>query len=67
MALKTTFYAEYQGKQTDYNDLVKAVKEQWAAEGNLIKDLVKLDVYYKPEESTCYYVANDKKNGSLNI
>jgi len=67
MPLKPNYYAEFQGKQTDYADLVKAVKDKWAADGKLIKDLAKLDIYFKPEESVCYYVANEKESGSIPV
>jgi len=67
MALKSNYYAEFQGKQTDYADLLKAVKEKWVAEGKLIKDLAKLDIYFKPEEAVCYYVANGSEKGSVNV
>ena len=67
MALKPNFLVEFHGKQFDHNDIIKAVKDQWVAEGKLLKDLKTLDVYFKPEESACYYVANDEQKGSFNV
>jgi len=65
--LKQNFYAEFKGSQTNYGDLVKIVKERWIADGNKLKDLVKLDIYFKPEESACYYVANETHKGSFEV
>jgi hypothetical protein len=65
--LKTTYYAEYNGKQTDYSVLVDAIKKQWTADGNLMKNLTKLDIYFKPDESVCYYVINDEIKGSFEV
>jgi hypothetical protein len=67
MAMKATFFVEYQGNKIESDTLLKAAKEKWVADGNLVKDIDKLELYFKPEESTCYYVVNDKKNGSFEV
>jgi hypothetical protein len=67
MALKANYYAEYHGKKVDYADFVKNVKDRWTADGKMMKDLVKLDIYYKPDESTVYYVTNESEKGSFEV
>ena len=67
--MKSNFYVEYQGKQTLEKDVVAAVKKQWTAAGNKIKDMNTVDIYVKPEENAVYYVINgeDGMTGSLGL
>ena len=39
-------------------ELLDYAKETWKAEGNKVKDLQSIELYYKPEEGKCYYVFN---------
>lgn len=65
--MKSNVYVEYQGQQTLMKDVLTAVKKEWSAAGNKIKDIDTLDMYVKPEEHTVYYVINgeDGTSGSL--
>lgn len=65
--MKIDFFIEVGGKQVDYNSLVDIAKETWRAEGNKIKDLSSLNLYYKPEDGKCYYVINDATRGFFEI
>lgn len=65
--IKTDLFIEFAGQKTDYKLLVDTVKESWKEEGNKIKDLESLEMYFKPEERACYYVINGKVNGSFQI
>ena len=57
--MKTSFYVEYAGKQVEEKDIIARVKELWVADGNKVKDLKTLNLYFKPEENAAYYVIND--------
>ncbi len=65
--MKTNLYIELNGHQTDDKSIVDQVKEAWKAMGNKMKDLQTLDIYYKPDEHTCYYVANGEVKGSIQL
>ncbi len=65
--MKTNQYVQYLGKDVEMNELAKLAKEQWKAMGNKVKDIKTLDIYYKPEENTCYYVFNDDVTGCFEV
>ncbi len=65
--MKSNFYVEYKGKKVLEKTLVDTAKDIWKNTGKKVKDIKSLDVYYKPEERTCYYVFNDTITGSFNI
>ncbi|MCQ2492819.1 MAG: DUF6465 family protein [Lachnospiraceae bacterium] len=67
--MKTNFFVEFQGKQTLEKDVIAAVKKEWTAEGNKVKDIDTLDIYVKPEEATAYYVINgeDGVSGAVEL
>ncbi len=61
--MRTEIYVEVGGKKTYSKTLVDTVKEIWKAEGNKVKDLENIELYFKPEESKCYYVINSDVKG----
>lgn len=65
--MKSNVYVEYQGQQKLMKDVLAAIKKEWTAAGNKIKDIDTLDMYVKPEENTVYYVINndEETSGSL--
>lgn len=63
--MKIDLFIEHAGKRMDYKTLTDMVKEIWKADGNKIKDLSSTELYYKPEESICYYVINNDVKGSF--
>jgi hypothetical protein len=65
LCMKTSFYVELQEKKTDYKVLSNSAKEIWKSGGSKVKDLVSLELYYKPLEHKCYYVFNDDVSGSF--
>lgn len=65
--MKTSFFVEYYGKQAEEKDLVAKIKELWAADGNLIKDIKTIHLYAKPEENLCYYTINDDIAGKIDL
>lgn len=65
--MKTNLYIEYAGKKVADKEIVEKIKEIWKNDGNKVKDLAALDIYCKPEENTCYYVINEKVEGSFSI
>lgn len=60
-------FIEFKGNKIEQKQLTKLAKDIWVEQGNKVKDLKTLDLYYKPEESTCYYVINGDVTGSFNI
>jgi len=65
--MKIDYYVELNGEQTDCKKLSDIVKEIWKSEGNLVKDLDTMEVYFKPEEKMCYYVINGTNQGKFEI
>ncbi|MDO4168438.1 MAG: DUF6465 family protein [Lachnospiraceae bacterium] len=67
--MKSNVYVEYQGQQRLMKDVLAAIKKEWTAAGNKIKDIDTLDMYVKPEENTVYYVINndEETSGSLSL
>lgn len=63
--MKTNFYVETSGTKVLAQTLIDSAKELWKSEGNKVKDLATLDLYYKPEENMCYYVINSENSGKL--
>lgn len=63
--MKSNFFVEFHGNKVLENTLTTKVKEIWKEAGNKVKDLETLDVYYKPDEKTCYYVFNGTDTGSF--
>ena len=65
--MQTELIIELGGKQINTNYFMDNVKEHWKAEGNKIKDLKSVSIYYKPEENTCYFVLNGEIKGSFEV
>ena len=65
--MKIDYYVELNGEQTDCGKLRDVIKEIWKSEGNLVKDLHSMEVYFKPEEKKCYYVINGENKGQFEI
>jgi len=65
--MKTDLYIEVDGKQTNYKTLIDTAKEIWKDEGHMVKDLVSLELYFKPSESSCYYVINGVEKGHFYV
>ncbi|MDR2166771.1 MAG: DUF6465 family protein [Clostridiales bacterium] len=65
--MKIEYYVELVGEQTEMKRLSDIVKEIWKGEGNLVKDLVSMEIYFKPEEKMCYYVINRDVKGKFQV
>lgn len=66
--MKSTFNVEYGENKIESKAVIAAAKKIWVDEGNKnrkVKDLLKLDLYLKPEENAVYYVFNDDESGSF--
>lgn len=61
----TNLYIEYRDSKVLEKKVVEKVKEFWKAEGKKIKDITKIDLYYKSEEGMCYFVVNGAFKGSF--
>lgn len=56
--LKSLFF-ECAGESFNADEIVKAVKADWTAMGNKIKDMADAKIYVKPEDNKVYYVVNE--------
>lgn len=69
--IKETMFVEYQGAQFNQKDIFNKAKLVWKESGNMVKDLKSVNVYFKPEEQTCYFVMNkdmeNEMSGSFEI
>lgn len=66
--MQTELFVELKGKQIDTAPFIDHIKEFWKSEGKLVKDLKLVRIYFKPEESTCYYVINNGEvEGSFQV
>lgn len=65
MASKDTLFIEFKGRQVSQKDIIDKAKAVWKENGNKVKDLKSVNVYYKPEEGKCYYVLNENSNDTL--
>ena len=65
--MKLDLFIEVNDNKVLHKDLVEKVKETWKSDGNKVKDIDTLELYYKPLENTCYYVINSKVNGSIAV
>lgn len=65
--MKANVTVEFQGKKVSDKILIDKVKETWKEAGNKVKDVKTIDIYLKPDESMCYYVINEKENGSFPV
>lgn len=66
--MKSTLNLEYGANTVESKAIIAAAKKVWVDEGNKnrkVKDLLKLDLYVKPEENAVYYVFNDDESGSF--
>ncbi len=58
--MKTKIEVQYANKDVNVADVEKAVKEDIKAKGIKVNTVDTLDVYYKPEDGSIYYVATTK-------
>lgn len=65
--MKIDYYVELGGEQHEIKRFSDIVKDIWKSEGNLMKDLNSMEVYFKPEEKMCYYVINGDNKGQFEI
>jgi len=67
MNMKTDLYVELNGKQTSSKTLMDIAKEIWKEDGRLMKDLNSIELYFKPDECSCYYIMNGTEKGHFFI
>ena len=58
--MKLKLQVQFNNKNVESNTIEKAVKEDIKAAGVKINTIDTLDVYYKPEDNSVYYVATLK-------
>lgn len=60
-------YIQYQEMELILQQVTEAIQKEWAAKGNEMSGLKKMDVYIKPEEKKAYYVMNGQENGCIQL
>jgi len=63
--MKVTTYIQFNEVNVVSEDLAKVVKEELKNKGIKMVSVTTLDLYYKPEETTVYYVAKTKEDEEL--
>lgn len=56
--MKSSLCVQVNGKDYDTSSLLDQAKEIWKADGNKVKDLQTVELYFQPNEGKCYYVFN---------
>lgn len=64
--MKAIVEVQYHGKNVTATDIEKLVKEDVKSQGVKISTVDTLQIYYKPETSSVYYVATTKDGKSVN-
>lgn len=57
---------QYQDKEFQQKEMVKAVKQAWKNEGRMER-IKSMTIYIKPEDGMLYYVINKTETGSIAI
>lgn len=65
--MKGNLFIEYADRKIEYNQIFSTLKELWKGEGKKIKDIKNVELYYKPQENSCYYVINSECKGKFEI
>lgn len=58
--MKTKIQVQFQDKNVNVADIEKTVKEDLKAKSIKLNTIANLDIYYKPEDGSIYYVATAK-------
>lgn len=58
--MKTNFVVQLNGNDTLVADIEKLVKEELKTQGAKMNAIKTLDLYFKPNEKECYYIATTK-------
>ena len=66
--MRKNVYIEHSGQKIDTTDLLERVKDIWREQGNKLRDLQDVSVYYNLDQNTCYYVINEHEaQGNFNV
>ncbi|MCL1936726.1 MAG: DUF6465 family protein [Defluviitaleaceae bacterium] len=50
-----------------HKDIIDKIKDEWKSNGNFVKDILNIEIYYKPLENICYYVINSSYKGEIHM
>lgn len=65
--MKEKIYIQTNEQEQEISFLKSAAKKEWKSAGNLLKDIKSMDFYIKPNENKCYYLINEKFDGSIDL
>lgn len=65
--MKTKIQVQFQDKNVNVADIEKTVKEDLKAKSVRLNTIANLDIYYKPEDGSIYYVATAKDGKVYNV
>lgn len=60
-------FVEFYGQQSSIEDIKKRVTDAFVAEGHRASTIKSLKLYLKPEDSSAYYVINEKFAGRVDL
>ncbi|OGO87143.1 MAG: hypothetical protein A2Y24_01825 [Clostridiales bacterium GWE2_32_10] len=63
--MKVNFCVQANGIEVTQDQMVNAVKKEWQNQGNMVKDIEIMELFYKVEEGKCYYVINGNNKGVI--
>ena len=64
-AAKINIFYQFSQHQVEQQEIISRIKNEWKAQGNLMKDLKDLVIYLKAEENKAYYVINNDIKGNV--
>lgn len=67
METKTEVIIQYRHEESDLEQVIQRVKEDFAVRGNRGVAVEKIQIYVKPEDYTAYYVINDDFAGKVSL
>ena len=65
--MTTNLYIEFREHKVTEKKMVEAVKALWKSQGNRLKDLITIEIYFKAEEGMCYYIINNEVTGGFSL
>lgn len=65
--MKHVCFIQHDGMNVNLKDIEGRVRSIWRENGNLMKDISRLELYVKPEEKRVYFVINEIFTGSVSL
>ncbi|WP_079427296.1 DUF6465 family protein [Clostridium oryzae] len=60
--MKNNLFIQFNSYEVSEDHIIKALKENWLAQGKRVKDMKNVSIYFKVEDKTAYCVINGKEH-----